>query len=172
MRTSIRNLCTIFTLFFGSLTLFNQAQAQAPPCRPGNLGAVLGTNCSIGSMIFNFGNDFSGFFDDPTTFGLIDPASIAFTPVSTGSQVGFAVTLNFNENPNSDPIFVSAHSVRFSYTPQAAPNNEIRSQSVSMDAAIGGSPSFIEVSDHGAIPTHRFPYRHLPPLASQAACPN
>jgi uncharacterized membrane protein len=155
MHNALRTFSLITALFLTTLPLI----AQAPPCRPGNLGAVLGTSCSVGSITLNFAPDFFGFFDDPTTFGLIDPASIVFTPISVGSENGFTLTLNFNETVTGN-VGASAHSLQFSYSPQAAPNTEIRSQSVSMDAAIGGSPltqAFVVVDDQRTYPNSPFP---------------
>jgi hypothetical protein len=152
MRTSIVKLATILSFLF-ALPLFG----QAPPCRPGNLGAVLGTSCSVGPVIFNFDTTFSGVFDTSTTFQLIDPTSIGFVPVANGDQSGFTLILNYTDA--TSPAGFSAHSVVFSYSPQAAPGTELRSQSVAMDAAISGTvpgSRFVSVDDERSYPNSPF----------------
>jgi hypothetical protein len=140
MRRSIRTLSFTFTLFLGSLTLFNQAQAQAPPCRPGTMAAVVGTSCSVGQLTFNFGNDLSE--------GITNSAAIGFIPVLSGNQAGFKLVLNFVDT--STDTQENGHFVQFSYSVQAAPQSEFRAESVSMEASAqpaAGAFDFVQVTD-------------------------
>jgi hypothetical protein len=146
MRSSIRILSLVCVLFLVALPLF----AQVPPCRPGTMASVIGTSCSVGPMIFNFQNDFQG--------GQTTPADIGFIPVQSDNQAGFKLVLNFNDSPGA-PFGFSGHLLQFTYTPQAAPENEIRVQSVSMDATVQGSPAdiaFAQIFDFQFYPNSGF----------------
>ncbi|MBZ5494617.1 MAG: hypothetical protein LAO76_27135 [Acidobacteriia bacterium] len=103
---------------------------------------VVGTSCSVGPIIFNFGNDFQGSTFSGVLGGQITPADIGFVPIQSDNKVGFRLVLNFVDAPTSG--FGSDHFVSFSYTPQAAPGSEIRVQSVSMDASVQTAPGGIE----------------------------
>jgi len=103
---------------------------------------VLGTSCSVGSIIFNFGNDFQGSTFSGVLSGQITPADIGFVPVQLDSKVGFKLVLNFVDGNG----FSSDHFVSFSYTPQAAPGSEIRGQSLSVDAHVQTTPGETQIA--------------------------
>jgi uncharacterized membrane protein len=118
---------------------------------------VIGTSCSVGSIIFNFGNDFQGSTFSGILGGQITPADIGFVPVQSDNKVGFRLVLNFVDAPISG--FGSDHFVSFSYIPQAAPGAEIRVQSVSMDANVQATPGgieFVEAFDSQFYPNSGF----------------
>jgi uncharacterized membrane protein len=114
--------------------------AQPLPCPAGTLANVLGTSCSVGPIIFNFGTDFQGGTASNVQNVQITPADIGFVPVQSDNKVGFRLVLNFVDVPPGD---FSVHFVSFSYTPQAVPGSEIRTQSLSMDAHVQGAPAGI-----------------------------
>ena len=128
--------CIRATLFAAVLCFGFSAYAQPLPCPAGTMANVVGTSCSVGPIIFNFGNDFQGSSFSGFFGGQITPADIGFIPVQSDNKVGFRLVLNFVDAPASG--FNSDHFVSFSYTPQAAPGSEIRVQSLSMDAHVQG----------------------------------
>lgn len=124
--------CLLLAMF--SLQLFG----QVPSCPTGALADVLGTTCSVGSMIFTFKPDFSG---APAAL-----QNIRFQPVQSGDQSGFTLGLDFTDLPGTFGV----HFVQFSYLPQAAPGFEIRAQNLSMDAFTQGAPpssAFAQILD-------------------------
>jgi probable HAF family extracellular repeat protein len=131
--------CARATFFAAVLCFGFSAYAQPLPCPAGTLANVLGTDCSVGSIIFNFGTDFQGFTFSGGLFGQITPADIGFVPVQSDNKVGFRLVLNFVDG-NSNPVFGDEHFVTFSYIPQAAPGSEIRVQSLSIDANVQATP--------------------------------
>lgn len=134
----------IRSIFFASVLCFGfSAYAQPLPCPAGTMANVVGTSCSVGSIIFNFGNDFQGSSFSGFFGGQITPADIAFIPVQSDNKVGFRLVLNFVDAPVSG--FGNDHFVQFSYIPQAAPGSEIRAQSLSMDAHVQGTPGGVGV---------------------------
>lgn len=115
-------------------------QAQTRPCGAGTLADVLGTSCSVGPLILNFQNNFSGlhntFEQGAETTVLINLADIGFTPINHDNQAGFKLTTNFIDGPGPDSTFFGGHSVNFSYTPQARPGFDIVGESLQMDATV------------------------------------
>jgi uncharacterized membrane protein len=130
-------------LFFG-LTL----QAQIQSCPTGTMANVLGTSCSVGAVIFNFGTEFQGVNDNGSLFPAnIAPADVGFIPVQSGDQAGFKLIFNFADAPAMG--FVERF-VGFICVPQAAPSLEIRSQSLSIDSGIQAGPAgtaFVDAVD-------------------------
>ena len=127
--------------------------AQTIPCRAGTMADIVGTSCSIGSVIFNFQNDFHGgavnFTSDNVTSIPITPVDVGFIPIQSGNQAGFKLVLNFADGPG-DSTSSSSHFLQFSYTPQAAPGAEIRVQNLAMDAHAQGAPlstAFVQILD-------------------------
>jgi len=129
--------CARATFFAAVLCFGFSVSAQTLPCPTGTLANVLGTSCSVGSLIFNFGTDFQGGTFSNVLNGQITPADIGFFPVQSDNKVGFRLVLNFVYAP---PNGFSVHFISFSYTPQAAPGSEIRAQTLSMDAHVQGTP--------------------------------
>ncbi len=141
--------------FFAAVLCFGfSVSAQTLPCPAGTLANVLGTSCSVGSLIFNFGPDFQAGLTSTFLTRQITPAEIGFIPLQAEHSVGFRLVLNFADVPPANGF--SLHFVRFSYTPQAAPGSEIHAQSLSMDAqAQGGSPDgigFVQAVDEQFYP--------------------
>jgi uncharacterized membrane protein len=118
--------------------------AQPLPCPAGTMANVLGTSCSVGSIIFNFGTDFQGFKFSGGLGGQVTPADIGFVPVQSDNKVGFRLVLNFVDVSANG--FDSEHLVTFSYTPQAALGSEIRAQSLSVDAHVQATPGEIQIA--------------------------
>ena len=146
--------CARATFFAAVLCFGFSVSAQTLPCPTGTLANVLGTSCSVGSIIFNFGPDFQAGLTSTFLTRQITPAEIGFIPLQSEHSVGFRLVLNFADVPPANGF--SHHFVRFSYTPQAAPGSEIRAQSLSMDAqAQGGSPDgigFVQAVDEQFYP--------------------
>jgi uncharacterized membrane protein len=113
------------------------------PCQPGSLANVLDTSCTVGPITLNFGTSFlSG----------VAPSAIGFVPVVSGNQAGFTLVMNFVENNNGQVV-------QFEYTPQAAPNSEIRAETVTMDAGAQGAPqgiALVEILDFQSYPNVGF----------------
>jgi hypothetical protein len=148
----------IRSTFFAAVLCFGfSVYAQPLPCPAGTMANVVGTSCSVGPIIFNFGNDFQGSAFSGFFGGQITPADIGFIPVQSDNKVGFKLVLNFVDAPTSG--FNSDHFVSFSYTPQAAPGSEIRVQSVSMDANVQATPGgteFVQAFDSQFYPNSGF----------------
>jgi probable HAF family extracellular repeat protein len=143
--------CARATFFAAVLWFGFSAYAQSLPCPAGTLANVLGTSCSVGSLIFNFGTDFRGVTFSGGLFGQITPADIGFVPLQLDNKVGFRLVLNFVDGPPSNDV--NEHFAQFSYTPQAGPGSEIRVQSVAMDAhATPGGFGFVEAVDREFYP--------------------
>jgi hypothetical protein len=107
---------------------------------------VVGTTCSIGSIIFNFPNDFQGTASvinqgAPTVNLPITPAAVGFIPLQSGDQAGFQLIFNFTDGPGASAGSSASHALRFSYTIQAAPGTEVRAQNLAMDASVQGAPA-------------------------------
>src|SRR6266853_3009910 len=134
--------CARATFFAAVLCFGFSVYAQPLPCPAGTMANVLGTSCSVGSIIFNFGNDFQGFVFSGVVSGQMTPADIGFVPVQLDSKVGFKLVLNFVDGNG----FSSDHFVSFSYTPQAAPGSEIRGQSLSVDAHVQTTPGETQIA--------------------------
>ena len=138
--------CARATFFAAVLCFGFSVSAQTLPCPTGTLANVLGTSCSVGPIIFNFGTDFQGFTVSGGLGRQITPADIGFIPVQSDNKLGFRLVLNFGDAPANG--FAGVHFINFSYTPQAAPGSEIRVQSLSMDAhATPGEFGFVQVND-------------------------
>jgi hypothetical protein len=134
--------CIRATFFAAVLCFGFSGYAQTLPCPAGTMANVVGTSCSVGPIIFNFGNDFQGSTFSGILGGQITPADIGFVPLQSDNKVGFRLVLNFVDAATSG--FGSDHFVSFSYTPQTTPGSEIRAQSVSMDANVQATPGGIE----------------------------
>jgi hypothetical protein len=147
--------CARATFFAAVLCFGFSVSAQPLPCPAGTLANVLGTSCSVGSLIFNFGTDFQG--GTTVSPGHITPADIGFVPLQSDNKVGFRLVLNFVDV--SSDSFIGVHSVQFDYTPQAAPGSEIRNQSLSIDAQVQGTPGGIGIVQ--ALDTHVYPISGL-----------
>ena len=158
MHNAIRAFSIFSALFLTTLPLL----AQAPPCRPGTMANVVGTSCSVGQLTFNFKDDFFGSSfvetNGSTVFTPVPPAGVGFIPVSAGSQVGFKLVFNFVDNPRgADNTSAADHFIQFSYSSQSAPQTEIRSQSISMEAAAQNAPGnfvFVNVGDFQIYPNN------------------
>jgi uncharacterized membrane protein len=99
----------------------------------------------VGSLIFNFGNDFQGFMFSSVLNGQITPGDIGFIPLQSDNKVGFRLVLNFVDAPSANG-FSSERFVNFSYTPQAATGSEIRGQSLSVDAHVQTTPGETQIA--------------------------
>jgi hypothetical protein len=149
--------CARATFLAAVLCFGFSVYAQPLPCPAGTMANVVGTSCSVGPIIFNFGNDFQGSTFSGFVGGPITPADIGFVPVQSDNKVGFKLVLNFVDAPTNG--FGSDHFVSFSYTPQAAPGSEIRVQSLSMDAnaqAAPGGVGFVDAFDSQFYPNSGF----------------
>src|ERR1700749_4734484 len=83
------------------------AAAQVQPCRQGTLADVLGTSCSVGSLVLNFRTPFTGagplIQQGVTNSGeRISPSDIGFVPVQVNGLSGYKVVLNFVTGPGAD----------------------------------------------------------------------
>jgi hypothetical protein len=96
--------CARATFFAAVLWFGFSAYAQSLPCPAGTLANVLGTSCSVGSLIFNFGTDFRGVTFSGGLFGQITPADIGFVPLQLDNKVGFRLVLNFVDGPPSNDV--------------------------------------------------------------------
>src|SRR5690349_9573828 len=79
------------------------AAGQVQPCPQGTFANVLGTSCSVGSLVLNFQTFVfgGGFFsqDGVTTSFPITPSDIGFMPVQANGLSGFRLDLNFVTGP-------------------------------------------------------------------------
>src|SRR5690348_11641026 len=91
--------CARATFFAAVLCFGFSVSAQPFPCPTGTLANVLGTSCSVGPIIFNFGTDFQGGTFSNALNGQITPADIGFFPVQSDNKVGFRLILNFVDAP-------------------------------------------------------------------------
>jgi len=137
--------CARATFFAAVLCFGFSVSAQTLPCPTGTLANVVGTSCSVGSLIFNFGDDFQGFVFSPGVSGQITPADIGFIPLQSDNKVGFRLVLNFVDAPAASG-FSSEHLALFSYTPQAAPGSGIRAESLSVDAHAQTTPGETQIA--------------------------
>jgi hypothetical protein len=135
--------CARATFLAAVLCFGISLSAQTSPCPAGTLANVLGTSCSVGPLIFNFGTDFQGGTFSNVLNGQITPADIGFFPVQSDNKVGFRLILNFVDAPSNG---FSVHFVNFSYTPQATPGSEIRAQSLSVDAHVQTNPGETQIA--------------------------
>lgn len=159
MTKHFRTATFIYFVLFSGLTL----TAQSVPCRPGTMANVLGTSCSVGSVIFNFQTSFfasTSVFDQGNVITTqLTPADIGFIPVQSGDQAGFKLVMNFVDGPGPDDTFSSIHFIQLSYTPEAAPGAEIRVQGLSMDAHAQDTPlniADVQILDFQTYPNSGF----------------
>ena len=122
-----------------SILLFVPGFASADPCISEPLGQMLGTSCTVGNLSLNFGSSFNGFtqFTNPDNQLLtnpLDPNSIGFIPVMSGSQFGFTLAANFTDSPTLN--FFSGHYVTFHYTVQALNGTRISSVNDTLTGSI------------------------------------
>ena len=120
------------------------AAGQVQPCQQGTLADVLGTSCSVGSLVLNFRTPFTGgadFIQDGVSNSFrISPSDIGFIPVQVNGLSGYKLVLNFVTGPGTDSTFVGNHIVQFGYTPSSAPGFEIRAVQSQAEATAQAPP--------------------------------
>lgn len=135
-------------LIYGTLLVLSCisfAAGQTQPCQQGTLADVLGTSCSVGSLILNFRTPFTGVASTDQQQGTaittpISASAIGFMPVQINGQVGYKLVLNFVLGPGTDSTFVGDQLVQFGYTPQAVDGSEIRAVQLQIDATAQAPP--------------------------------
>jgi probable HAF family extracellular repeat protein len=133
------------------LTFILPAAGQVQPCQQGTLADVLGTSCSVGSLVLNFRTPFTGAEDfieqGNSTFTRFSPADIGFIPVQVNGLSGYKLVLNFVTGPGADSTFVGNHLVQFGYTPSSAPGFEIRAVQSQIEATAQAPPGGTAIED-------------------------
>jgi probable HAF family extracellular repeat protein len=132
-------LCSCMFLIL-SLCAMERATAQVPACTAGTLANVINSSCSIGSLTFNFQNDFNAtvfvFNQGTSNSRPLSPAEISFIPLNSGNLMGFKLVTNIVEGPGPEGAFLSTHDINFSYTPQANPGFVIQAEKLSLDTTV------------------------------------
>jgi len=127
------------------------AAGQIQPCQQGTLANVLGTSCSVGSLVLNFRTPFTGgadfIQDGVSTSFRIFPSDIGFIPVQANGLSGYKLVLNFVTGPGTDATFVGNHLVQFGYTPSSAPGFEIRAVESQAEATAQAPPQGTAIED-------------------------
>jgi probable HAF family extracellular repeat protein len=127
------------------------AAAQVQPCQQGTLADVLGTSCSVGSLVLNFRTPFTGgadFIQDGVSNSFrISPSDIGFIPVQVNGLSGYKLVLNFVTGPGTDATFVGNHLVQYGYTPSSAPGFEIRAVESQAEATAQAPPQGTAIED-------------------------
>lgn len=133
------------------LTCILPAAGQVQPCQQGTFANVLGTSCSVGSLIVNFRTPFTGggFFtqDGVSTSFPITPSDIGFIPVQVNGLSGFKLVLNLVTGPGANSTFVGDQLVQFGYTPQGVDGFEIRAVQSQIDATAQAPPQGTAIVD-------------------------
>ncbi len=141
------------SIYLGSLILscILPAAGQVQPCQEGTLADVLGTSCSVGSLVLNFRTPFTGVEgltqQGSSSFNLIPASNIGFMPVQVNGLSGYKLVLNFVTGPGTDPTFVGNHLVQYGYTPSSAPGFEIRAVQLQIDATAQAPPQGTAIED-------------------------
>jgi len=142
---------SIFYLASMLLSCMLPAAAQVQPCQQGTLADVLGTSCSVGSLVLNFRTPFTGgadFIQDGVSSSFrISPSDIGFIPVQVNGLSGYKLVLNFVTGPGTDSTFVGNHLVQFGYTPSSAPGFEIRAVQSQAEATAQAPPQGTAIED-------------------------
>lgn len=137
------NRCIIFLASL-LVSCILPAVGQVQPCLQGTLADVLGTSCSVGSLVLNFRTPFTGagnFVQDGLSNSFrISPADIGFMPVQVNGLSGYKLVLNFVTGPGADSTFVGSHVVQYGYTPSSAPGFEIRAVESTIEATAQAPP--------------------------------
>ncbi len=127
------------------------AAGQVQPCQQGTLADVLGTSCSLGSLVLNFRTLFTGGADftqdGVSNFLRISPSDIGFIPVQMNGLSGYKLVLNFVTGPGADSTFVGNHLVQYGYTPSSAPGFEIRAVQSQAEATAQAPPQGTAIED-------------------------
>ncbi|HEY2914063.1 MAG TPA: hypothetical protein VGK21_11940, partial [Candidatus Angelobacter sp.] len=127
------------------------AVGQVQPCQQGAFADVLGTSCSVGSLVLNFRTPFTGVVDftqdGVSNFVRISPSDIGFIPVQVSGMSGYKLVLNFVTGPGADSTFVGNHLVQFGYTPSSAPGFEIRAVESQIAATAQAPPQGTAIED-------------------------
>lgn len=141
---------TILSISYFALFVF-QAYGQVQPCRQGTMADVLGTSCSVGSLVLNFRTPFTGVAsftqNGANNFVQISPSDIGFVPVQANGLSGYKLVLNFVTGPGTDSSFVGSHLVQFGYTPSSAPGFEIREVESQAEATAQAPPQGTSIED-------------------------
>lgn len=141
--------CTMFLIFLLSCAF--TAFAQVQPCRQGTLADVLGSSCSVGSLVLNFSTPFTGVVgltqQGSSTSSAIPPSDIGFIPVQANGLSGYKLVLNFVTGPGTDASFVGNHLIQLNYTPSSAPGFEIRAVQSQTEATAQAPPQGTAIED-------------------------